>query len=87
MYAVSTDDARSTSKVKTFVKSKGWPYEILLDSNQTLKRALNINNIPYFLVIFKGEIIYSHVGFSLGDEDEIFAKIKECYNLKSQESN
>lgn len=78
MYAVSTDDARTTSKVKTVIKSKGWPYNILLDPNQTLKRALNINSIPYMILIHKGKIVYSHVGYSAGDEDELLAKIKEC---------
>lgn len=79
MYAVSTDDTRTTSKVKAIVKSKGWTYEILLDPNQTLKRALNINTIPHTVLIHKGKIVYSHVGYSPGDEDELIAKIKECY--------
>ncbi|KPH12625.1 TlpA disulfide reductase family protein [Chryseobacterium sp. ERMR1:04] len=79
MYAVSTDDARTTSKVKTVVKSKGWTYTILLDPNQTLKRALNINSVPYTLLVHKGKIVYSHVGYSAGDEDELLAKIKECH--------
>jgi peroxiredoxin len=79
MYAVSTDDARTSSKVKTVAKSKGWPYTILLDPNQTLKRALNINSIPHIILIHKGKIVYSHVGYSPGDEDELFKKIKE-YN-------
>lgn len=79
MYAVSTDDARTASKVKTMVKSKGWPYTVLLDTNQTLKRALNVNSIPYLVLLHKGKIVYSHVGYSSGDEDELIAKIKECY--------
>ena len=78
MYAVSTDDARTTSKVRTVVKSKGWPYNILLDPNQTLKRALNINSIPYTIIVHKGKIVYSHVGYSAGDDDELITKIKEC---------
>lgn len=79
MYAVSTDDARTASKVKTVVKSKSWPYNVLLDPNQTLKRALNINSIPYTILLHKGKIVYSHVGYTPGDEDELFAKVKECY--------
>jgi len=79
MYAISTDDARTSSKVKTIVKSKGWAYEILFDPNQNLKRALNINTIPHTVLIHKGKIVYSHVGYSPGDEDELIAKIKECY--------
>ncbi|WP_027378553.1 TlpA family protein disulfide reductase [Chryseobacterium daeguense] len=78
MYAISTDDARTTSKVKTVVKSKGWSYDILLDPNQSLKRALNINSIPYTVLVHKGKIVYSHVGYSAGDEEELISKIKEC---------
>jgi peroxiredoxin len=77
MYAVSTDDAKTSQKVKTMTKSKGWYYNILMDTNQTLKRALNINTIPYTTIIYKGEIVYKHVGYSPGDEDELLAKIKE----------
>ncbi|WPO92251.1 TlpA family protein disulfide reductase [Chryseobacterium sp. HR92] len=79
LFAVSTDDARTVSKVKTVVKSKGWPYTILLDTNQTLKRALNINSVPHVIIIHKGKIVYSHIGYSAGDEDELIEKIKE-YN-------
>lgn len=81
MYAVSTDDARTASKVKTVVKSKGWPYTILLDSNQTLKRALNINSVPHVILVHKGKIVYSHIGYSAGDEDELIEKIKECNTI------
>jgi len=79
LFAAATDDARTVSKVKTIVKSKGWPYTVLLDPNQTLKRALNINSIPHTIIIHKGKVVYSHVGYSAGDEDELIKKIKE-YN-------
>jgi thiol-disulfide isomerase/thioredoxin len=79
LLATATDDARTVSKVKTLVKSKGWPYTVLLDSNQTLKRSLNINSIPHVIIIHKGKVVYSHIGYSPGDEDELIKKIKE-YN-------
>lgn len=82
LFAAATDDARTVSKVKTIVKSKGWPYTVLLDSNQTLKRALNINSIPHTIIIHKGKVVYSHVGYSAGDEDELIKKIKE-YNTSN----
>lgn len=82
LLAAATDDARTVSKVKTLVKSKGWPYTVLLDSNQTLKRALNINSIPHTILIYKGKVVYSHIGYSPGDEDELIKKIKE-YNTSN----
>ena len=46
IFAVSIDDARSTAKIKPFVDGKGWPFEILLDVNSELKRAMNVSNPP-----------------------------------------
>ena len=34
--AVSTDDARSSSRVKSLVAGKGWPFEFYLDQNQVI---------------------------------------------------
>ncbi len=75
--AVSTDDSRSSSRVKSLVAGKGWPFDFYLDSNQDLKRALNISLIPYILIInSKGEIVYQHSGYTVGDEYELFEKIQ-----------
>ena len=37
--AVSTDDARSVAKVKPYVEAQRWDYEVLLDTNEELKRS------------------------------------------------
>ncbi len=76
-YAVSTDDARSTKKVKLLVNAKAWDFNVLLDSNQSVKRNLNVNNIPNTFVFYKGEVAYTHVGYALGEEDELFSQLKE----------
>lgn len=76
--AISTDDSRSSTKVKSLVSGKGWPFEFYLDPNQDLKRALNISTIPFLIIINKkGEIIYEHSGYSAGDEEIVFEKINE----------
>ena len=75
--ALSIDDPRTVNKVKTMVNGKGWEFDqVLLDPSQTIKRQLNVNNVPTTLVYFKGKLVYSHVGFAPGDEDELFEKIK-----------
>ncbi len=70
LIAVSVDDSRYTSRVVPFVNGRAWDYEILLDDNWDLKRALNIgDDIPYtFLLDGNGNIVYMHKGFSDGDE-------------------
>jgi cytochrome c biogenesis protein CcmG/thiol:disulfide interchange protein DsbE len=74
--AVSIDDSRTSSRVKPFVKGRGWNFDIYLDVNNDLKRALNINDVPHVLVIKNGKIIYQHNGYVIGDEEELFSKIR-----------
>jgi peroxiredoxin len=75
--AISTDDARTQKRVKPLVNGKGWPYTILLDTNQDLKRALTIVNIPYTLVVKNGQIVHIQNGYVPGSETELLAKLKQ----------
>lgn len=77
LIAISIDDARNKHKVKPYVDSKGWEYEVYIDANQDLKRAMNVNNVPYtFLIDGNGKIVYEHNNYVPGDEDELYKKIK-----------
>ena len=79
--AVSIDDSRNTTKVKPYVDGQRWEYEVLLDVNQDLKRNLNIPSVPFtILVDSEGKIVYTHSGYTEGDEyvlEEQIQKIKE----------
>lgn len=77
LIAISIDDARSSSKVVTDVKTKGWEYEVYIDENQDFKRAMNVNNVPHtFLVDGSGKIVWSHNSYAEGDEDKLYENIK-----------
>jgi cytochrome c biogenesis protein CcmG, thiol:disulfide interchange protein DsbE len=76
LIAVSIDDSRTTQRVKPFVKGRGWPFEIYLDVNSDLKRALNINDVPHVLIIKQGKIVYQHNGYVAGNEEELFEKLE-----------
>ena len=76
LVAISIDDSRTTQKVRPFVAGKGWPFEIYLDINSDLKRALNINDVPHILIIKNGKIVYQHNGYVNGNEEELFEKLK-----------
>ncbi|GIV29340.1 MAG: thiol-disulfide oxidoreductase ResA [Bacteroidia bacterium] len=81
--AVSIDDSRSSAKVITDVKAKEWPFEIYLDENQDLKRALNIINVPHtFLLDGEGNIVWSHNSYVEGDEDILFELIRKIVTGK-----
>lgn len=76
--AISTDDARNSAKVAPFVNGKSWEYEVYIDENGDLKRALNVTNVPHtFLFNGKGELVWQHNGYSPGDEDELLTQIKK----------
>ena len=72
MYIVSIDQAQDIHKVAPLVRGNGWEYKVLLDSNGTLKRAMNVQNVPHlFVVDSKGQTVYNHTGYTEGDENEI----------------
>ena len=75
--AVSIDDTRTQKRVKPLLNGKKWPYTILLDTNQDLKRALGIVNVPYTIVVKNQKIVHIHNGYSQGAEDELFNTLKE----------
>ena len=78
LIAVSIDQAQNINKVKPLVDNHGWPYEVLLDPNSDLKRALGIQMIPYVLIVDgKGNIVYKHNGYTEGAEEELIEKVRE----------
>lgn len=74
--AISTDDSRTQKRVKPLVNGKGWEYNVLLDTNQDLKRKLSIANIPYLIVVKNGKIVFIQNGHTPGAEEELLAKLK-----------
>lgn len=77
LIAISVDDARTQKRIRPMINGKEWPYKILLDKNQKLKRALNISTIPQTIILKGGKIIYIHSGYSPGVEDELYEIIKK----------
>jgi thiol-disulfide isomerase/thioredoxin len=78
LVAVSIDDNRTISRVKPFLKSHQWNYLVLLDTNQEFKRYLNINAIPFTLILKKGKIIYKKTGYSPTNLSEIYSVIQHA---------
>lgn len=79
--AVSIDDARGTSRVKPLVNGSGWEYEVYIDQNQDLKRAMNVVNVPHtFIINGNGEIVWQHTSFVEGSEEELIELVKKVMN-------
>lgn len=88
LVAISIDDARSSSRVKPLVNAQSWDYEVYLDPNQDMKRAMNVVNVPHtFLLNGKGEIVSQHTSFVEGAEEELFEQIKKIAEEDKADNN
>jgi len=77
LIAISIDDTRSMSKVAPYVNSSDWNYEVYLDSNSDLKRAMGVSTVPHtFLINKEGKIVWNHKGYIDGDEEELYEQIQ-----------
>ena len=63
LLAVSTDTEKSVAKVKPYVKSKGYNFTVLLDTNSEVDKS--------------GNIVYSHLGYMKGDQQKVEKLITE----------
>ena len=78
LVAISIDDTRSMAKVAPYVNASDWDYEVYLDPNGDLKRALGVSTVPHtFLLNSKKEIVWQHKGYIDGDEDELLEQIEK----------
>ncbi len=76
LYAVSIDDSRNIQKLAPFVATSDWPFDVLSDVNSDFRRAMNVVTSPHtFLLDENRKIVWQHVGYSPGDEDELYEQL------------
>ncbi len=70
--AVSVDRPADAQRVKSFVTGKRWPYIVLLDGQQRVKRLYNVIIKPTaYLINMQRQIVFTHIGYKKGDERKI----------------
>jgi peroxiredoxin len=78
LLAISTDTEKSVAKVKPYIKSKGYTFPVLFDTNSEVARKYYAQQMPYTILIDKsGNIVYSHLGYMKGDEQKVEKLISE----------
>ncbi len=78
LIAISIDDSRTAGMVSSIVYGNDWEYEVYLDSNSDLKRAMSVNMIPHtFIIDGNNKIVWQHTSFSEGSEIELINLIKK----------
>jgi thiol-disulfide isomerase/thioredoxin len=81
---INLDTERSRSKVRSYIRSKGYGFTVALDPSQESYRRLNGTAMPYtMLVDSTGKIVYRHSGYLPGDEKILETEIQSV--LTSQE--
>lgn len=76
LVAVSIDDAKTKNRVKPLVSGSDWKYTILMDENHELKRAMNVVNVPYTVIMYKGEVKFKHSNYTPGIENKLYEELK-----------
>jgi peroxiredoxin len=78
--AVSTDTARTSSQVKPYVKGQGFKFDVILDVDGELVKALGVPGNPYaMLVKSDGEVFWEHSGYRKGDEVKMEEEVKKFF--------
>ena len=80
--SINTDTPRSLSKVKSFVKSRGYSFELLMDPKSEFIRKAGGKVLPFLLLVnTDGTIFKRHMGYSPGDEITLEKEIGELIKL------
>lgn len=86
IFAISTDNEKTAAKVRPLVKSKGFPFTILLDPNSDVARKYYVPSIPFVVILDKlGNIAYTHLGYMKGDELKVREKLDEILNQNKEQ--
>jgi cytochrome c biogenesis protein CcmG, thiol:disulfide interchange protein DsbE len=81
--AISVDDSRTMGRVQSFIREKGWDYDVYLDPNQDFQRAMEVINPPCtFVIDGTGKIIYVHNSYYAGDEKKLHAALLKAVGKK-----
>ena len=84
---INTDTPRSLGKVRGFIKSQDYSFNVGMDPNKVLSKKLNGMIMPTLILIDKGGIIkWRHQGYVAGEELEIEKQIKQVLGKNISEN-
>lgn len=86
--SINMDSPRSMSKVKKYVQSSKYKFEVLQDPRMSLFKKMGGSIMPFVVIADnKGNIINKHVGFNLGDEKNLEHEIKVLISFPDDSLN
>ncbi len=86
--SISTDDARSASRVKPFIRKNRYTFPVLLDRESKVISQYNpAKTLPYTVVIDRGEVVQTMSGFNPGDDEKLAELVEELLAKKRTEAS
>ena len=83
--SINIDNTRAMSKVKSFVRSKKYAFEVLSDPRAELFRKMGGKVMPFVIIAdTAGKIINRHVGYTPGDEKKLEEEILDLLSNESK---
>ncbi len=80
---VNTDTPKSMSKVKPYIRTKGFAFHVAVDPNSQVYKKLKIQQMPTTIIIDQdGSVVYRHKGYVPGDEVGILKAITQLLDKK-----
>ncbi len=85
--SINMDTPRSMSKVKKYVKSSKYSFEVLQDPRMDVFRKMGGTIMPFVVIADNnGSVINKHIGFNLGDEKSLEKEIQDLLNINDVKS-
>ena len=86
--SVNMDSPRSMSKVKKYVKSSKYVFDVLQDPRMDLFKKMGGSIMPFVVIADnEGRIINKHIGYNLGDEKSLEEEIKALISFKTDSND
>ena len=86
--SVNMDSPRSMSKVKKYVKSSKYVFDVVQDPRMNLFKKMGGSIMPFVVIADnEGRIINKHIGYNLGDEKSLEEEIKALISFKIDSNN
>jgi len=79
---ISIDGTKTVSKVKPFVKGRGFTFPVLFDTNNDVMRLYQVSSVPSVCLVKPGgAIVFRHTGYKPGDEVGLEREIRAALGL------
>jgi len=75
MLGISEDEGKMAGRVRGIYNMNSWTFEVYTDLYGDFRRALQSNNLPQSMIVFKNKIVYQQSGWTAGAENYLFQKL------------